>query len=86
MLGVADGATPGSLGRQSSATAAAAEVKADRLARELEEAEEQISAMSSQIKQQVNICLHPVVPFNIFAQHRVYVRVCPCARAEWVCS
>lgn len=66
MLGVADGVTPGSLGRQSSATAAA-EVKADRLAGELEEAEEQISAMSSKIKQQVNICLHHVVPFNIFA-------------------
>lgn len=67
MLGVADGVTPGSLGRQSSPTAAAAEVKADRLARELEEAEEQISAMSSQMKQQVDICLRPVVTSSFFA-------------------
>jgi len=39
-----------------SATAAAAEAKADRLARELEEAEEEISAMSSKMRQQVS-CL-----------------------------
>ena len=37
-----------------SATAAAAEAKADRLARELEEAEEEISAMSSKMRQQVS--------------------------------
>jgi len=36
------------------ATAAAAEAKADRLARELEEAEEEISAMSSNMRQQVS--------------------------------
>lgn len=54
MLGAAEGVTPGSPGQQTSATAAAAELKADRLARELEEAEEEISAMSSKIKQQVS--------------------------------
>ena len=54
MLGGAEGIVPGSPSQQTSATAAAAEVKADRLARELEEAEEEISAMSSKIKQQVN--------------------------------
>ncbi len=48
------GADPGSLGGQMSATAAAAEAKADRLARELEEAEEEISAMSSNMRQQVS--------------------------------
>ena len=41
-------------GGQMSATAAAAEAKADRLARELEEAEEEISAMSSKMRQQVS--------------------------------
>ncbi|KAA6429984.1 MAG: DAZ interacting 1-like [Trebouxia sp. A1-2] len=46
------GADPGSAGGQMSATAAAAEAKADRLARELEEAEEEISAMSSKMRQQ----------------------------------
>ena len=50
MFGAAEGPTPGSPGQQSSA---AAEAKADRLAQELEEAEEEISAMSSRIKQQV---------------------------------
>lgn len=53
MFGTTDGAGSGSPGRQTSATAAAAEAKADRLARELEEAEEEISAMSSKIRQQV---------------------------------
>ena len=53
MFGGAEGVTPGSPGH---ASAAAAEIKADRLARELEEAEEEISAMSSRIKQQVG-CL-----------------------------
>lgn len=48
------GADPGSAGGQMSATAAAAEAKADRLARELEEAEEEISAMSSKMRQQVS--------------------------------
>ncbi len=54
MFGTAEGAGPGSPGQLSSATAAAAVAKADRLARELEEAEEEISAMSSKIKQQVS--------------------------------
>lgn len=49
------GAMPGSPGQQTSATAAAAEAKADRLSRELEEAEEEISAMTSKIKQQVKL-------------------------------
>ena len=53
MLGSAEGGTPGSPGQQTSATAAAAEVRADRLAGELEEAEEEMSAMSSKIRQQV---------------------------------
>ena len=57
MLGGAEGVTPGSPGQQISAIVAAAEVKADRLAGELEEAEEEISAMSSKIKQQVD-CAH----------------------------
>ena len=55
MLGGAEGVAPGSPSQQTSATAAAAaEVKADRLARDLEEAEEEISAMLSKIKQQVD--------------------------------
>ncbi len=49
------------------ATAAAAEAKADRLARELEEAEEEISAMSSKMRQQVG-CLKGFCHFS-FALH-----------------
>ncbi|KAL0030805.1 hypothetical protein WJX77_007386 [Trebouxia sp. C0004] len=49
------GSSSGSQGGQMSATAAAAEAKADRLARELEEAEEEISAMSSKMRQQEEV-------------------------------
>lgn len=55
MFGAA--ANGGPLGQQTSAPAVADEENADRLAGELEEAEEQISAMSSTIKQQV-VWLH----------------------------
>ncbi len=49
-----------------SATAAAAEAKADRLARELEEAEEEISAMSSKMRLQVS-CFQGVFLFQLCA-------------------
>lgn len=53
MFGGTDGVTPGPPAQQMSAAAVPDEATADRLAGELEEAEEQISAMSSTIKQQV---------------------------------
>ena len=54
-----EGAIPGSPGRQATqslAAATAVEAKADSLARQLEDADEQMSAMATTIKQQVSSC------------------------------
>lgn len=81
MFGGTNGTAPGPPAQQTSATAVADEVDADRLAGELDEAEEQISAMSSTIKQQV-VCFTCVINMPV-TQGLTYCLVACSALEQW---